>query len=51
MHVQHNLFRADTACGLAGCCFRWCQMQHLGPEVLVPPLHRGQLSEECNSAL
>ena len=50
MRVQHHLFRADAACGLAVYCGRWCQMQHLGPEVPVPPLHRGQLSEECHSA-
>ena len=51
MRVQHHLFRADAACGLAGYCGRWCQTQYLGPEVPVPPLHRGQLSEECHSAL
>ena len=25
--------RADVECGLAGYCGRWCQTQHLGPEV------------------
>ena len=51
MRVQHHLFRADVTCGLAGYCGRWCQTHHLGPEVPVLPLHRGQLSEECHSAL
>ena len=48
MRAQHH---ADAACGLAEYCGRWCQMQHLGPEVPVLPLHCGQLSEECHSAL